>query len=121
MAAHRFVVAALAALLLASCSATTTCSSSDAASTVPANTVTATLKTPWAHQANAAGPGTRVSGSGWRTVSSQQPSGSSAGPSASAPWFAPVFFAKLLAGHVAGAALLPTDPLSRGAGAAPAR
>jgi hypothetical protein len=43
------------------------------------------------------------------------------GPSAAAPWFAPVFFAKLLGGHAAGAALLPTDPLSRGAGAAPAR
>ena len=43
------------------------------------------------------------------------------GPSAGAPWFAPVFFAKLLAGHAAGAALLPVDPLSRQAGAAPAR
>ena len=43
------------------------------------------------------------------------------GPSAGAPWFAPVFFAKLLAGHAAGAALLPADPLSRQAGAAPAR
>jgi hypothetical protein len=42
------------------------------------------------------------------------------GPSAGAPWFAPVFFAKLLAGHAAGAALLPADPLSRQAGAAPA-
>ncbi len=43
------------------------------------------------------------------------------GPSVAAPWFAPVFFAKLLAGHAAGAALLPADPLSREAGAAPAR
>ncbi|WNV74485.1 hypothetical protein [Geodermatophilus sp. DSM 44513] len=34
------------------------------------------------------------------------------GPSAAAPWFAPVFFAKLLAGHAAGAALLPADPLA---------
>jgi hypothetical protein len=34
------------------------------------------------------------------------------GPSAGAPWFAPVFFAKLLAGHAAGAALLPVDPLA---------
>ena len=42
------------------------------------------------------------------------------GPSAAAPWFAPVFFAKLLAGHAAGAALLPADPLSGQAGAAPA-
>ncbi|SDB98913.1 hypothetical protein SAMN05660690_0078 [Geodermatophilus telluris] len=33
-------------------------------------------------------------------------------PSAAAPWFAPVFFAKLLAGHAAGAALLPADPLA---------
>ncbi|MGY1682698.1 hypothetical protein [Geodermatophilus sp. SYSU D01176] len=34
------------------------------------------------------------------------------GPSPSAPWFAPVFFVKLLAGHAAGAALLPADPLA---------
>ncbi|WP_136697191.1 hypothetical protein [Geodermatophilus dictyosporus] len=34
------------------------------------------------------------------------------GPSAAAPWFAPVFYAKLLAGHTAGAALLPADPLA---------
>ena len=33
------------------------------------------------------------------------------GPSPSAPWFAPVYFAKLLAGHAAGAALSPVDPL----------
>ncbi|HYO34671.1 MAG TPA: hypothetical protein VER97_01230 [Geodermatophilus sp.] len=33
------------------------------------------------------------------------------GPSPSAPWFAPVYFATLLAGHVAGAALSPADPL----------
>ncbi|MGY1672793.1 hypothetical protein [Geodermatophilus sp. SYSU D00710] len=34
------------------------------------------------------------------------------GPSAAAPWFGPVFYAKLLAGHAAGAALLPRDPLA---------
>ena len=33
------------------------------------------------------------------------------GPSPAAPWFGPVYFTKLLAGHVAGAALLPHDPL----------
>ena len=33
------------------------------------------------------------------------------GASFSAPWFAPVYYAKLLAGHAAGAAVLPTDPL----------
>ena len=33
------------------------------------------------------------------------------GPSPAAPWFAPVHCAKLLAGHAAGAALLPVDPL----------
>ncbi len=38
------------------------------------------------------------------------------GPSEAAPWFGPVFFAKLLAGHAAGAALLPRDPLARPAG-----
>ena len=32
------------------------------------------------------------------------------GPSPSAPWFAPVYFAELLAGHAAGAALLPGRP-----------
>ncbi len=34
------------------------------------------------------------------------------GPSEAAPWFGPVFFAKLLAGHAAGAALLSRDPLA---------
>ena len=34
------------------------------------------------------------------------------GSSPSAPWFAPVFYSKLLAGHAAGAALLPRDPLA---------
>ena len=38
------------------------------------------------------------------------------GSSVSAPWFAPVYFAKLLAGHTAGAALLPADPLPPSAG-----
>lgn len=33
------------------------------------------------------------------------------GVSPSAPWFSPVYYTKLLAGHVAGAAVLPTDPL----------
>lgn len=33
------------------------------------------------------------------------------GASPSAPWFAPVYYTKLLAGHAAGAAVLPVDPL----------
>ncbi len=41
------------------------------------------------------------------------------GSSASAPWFAPVYFVKLLAGHAAGAALLPADPLSSPSPSAP--
>ncbi|MGR6965601.1 hypothetical protein ACU610_14155 [Geodermatophilus sp. URMC 61] len=40
------------------------------------------------------------------------------GPSTSAPWFAPVFYVKLLAGHAAGAALLPADPLPPSGGQA---
>jgi hypothetical protein len=35
------------------------------------------------------------------------------GPSTRAPWFAPVFFVKLLTGHAGGAAALPVDPLGR--------
>ena len=34
------------------------------------------------------------------------------GTSPSAPWFGPVYYLKLLAGHVGGAAALPRDPLS---------
>jgi hypothetical protein len=34
-------------------------------------------------------------------------------PSARAPWFGPVYFVKLLAGHAGGAAVLPVDPLRR--------
>ena len=34
------------------------------------------------------------------------------GTSSSAPWFGPVYYLKLLAGHVGGAAALPRDPLT---------
>ena len=34
------------------------------------------------------------------------------GSSPSAPWFAPVYYSRLLAGHAAGAALLSRDPVA---------